>query len=259
MRSLESFSQKTKEDLCTNLPRQICCRRALLYGLLMFRQPQQEHSAVTALSNRLQHEFRYKMEDGVSDFSQIFRCEGCRRAFLRGVFLACGTVSNPASSYHLEILLPDDASAQDMEDLLSLEGFPARRSMRRGNPILYYKGTEQVSDFLVALGAQNAALVLMNETIRKDLRNRANRERNCDAANINKTVDASNEQIRLITLLRQSGKLSQLPQELQTTAALRCEHPEATLAALAALHNPPITKSGVNHRLQKLEKIAGEG
>ena len=98
----------------------------------------------------------------------------------------------------------------------------------------------------------------MNETIRKELRNRANRERNCDAANIHKAVNAANEQIRQIAFLRQCGRFSAMPDELQQTAELREAHPEATLLMLAQLHNPPITKSGVVHRLQKIGRLVKE-
>lgn len=259
MHQSDSFSQRAKEELCNNLPRQNCCRRALLYGLLLFRSPALTQPSVTAVTERLCHEFRHKMEDGISDIGQIFSCENCQRAFLRGIFLACGTVSDPASSYHLEISFPADAETERLQTILQEEGLPARRSVRRGNTVLYYKGTEKVSDFLVAVGAQNAAFSLMNETIRKDLRNRANRERNCDAANINKAVFAANQQMQAILQLQNSGKWLSLPDELKETANLRVAHPEATLASLAALHDPPITKSGVNHRLRKLESIAKEG
>lgn len=258
MRDTESFSRRTKEELCGNIPRSACCRRAELYGLLLFRQPQQDNTAVGALGEKLEREFSRKPDDGIERIADMLQCENCRRSFLRGVFLACGNVSDPVLAYQADIPMPDGESAADVEALLCEEGLPPRRTVRRETPVLYYKGNEQVSDLLVALGAQNAAFALMNETIRKELRNRANRERNCDAANIHKAVNAANEQIRQIAFLRQCGRFSAMPDELQQTAELREAHPEATLLMLAQLHNPPITKSGVVHRLQKIGRLVKE-
>lgn len=259
MAQTNSFSRSVKDMLCELIPKSSCCRRALLYGLLLFRQPQTEYPAEAELLTRLRGELRGAVDDAPASLNDIFFCENCRRNFLRGVFIACGTVSDPTSSYHLEIAVPDTASVSEMAEIMTSLGLPPKAAKRRGTDILYYKENETISDFLATIGAQNAAFEIINERIRRDFRNQANRYANCDTANINKTVSTSQMQIEAIAALRATGCLYDLPPELLETAKLREENPDASLEQLAALHNPPITKSGVNHRLRKiLEKIRRE-
>lgn len=257
MNQTNSFARSVKDTLCEQIPKSACCRRALLYGLLLFRQPQTEYLSEAELLLRLRGELRDEREDAPASLEEIFLCENCRRCFLRGVFIACGTVSDPAASYHLEIAIPDTESVPGMIAVMTALGLPPKATKRRGTDILYYKENEIISDFLAAIGAQNAAFEMINERIRRDFRNQANRYANCDTANINKTVSTSQMQIEAIAALRATGCLENLPDELRETARLREENPDASLAQLAALHHPPITKSGVNHRLCKImEKTA---
>jgi len=230
----------------------------LLFGLLLFRQPQDEEN-IAQLTARLEREILPREgEESVESIHDLMRCENCVRCFLRGVFLACGTVGDPAKQYHLEMVLPDAPSAEDLVQLIEKMGISPKRTIRRGHDLIYLKDNESISDFLSLIGAQNAVFAIINEKIRKEIRNDANRRTNCDAANINKAITAAMIQLEAIQILKDNGQLGNLPKELNETAILRDENPDATLQELAALHHPPITKSGVNHRLKKIVDISRE-
>ncbi len=192
------------------------------------------------------------------ELTRIRTCENCLAAFLRGVFLSCGTIVSPESAYHVEFALSDpDRSAQFVRLLCEL-GFSARITTRRGVRAVYLKDSEVIEDLFTFIGAPQVALQIMNTKIMRDIRNNENRRANCDTANIYKSTGAAALQIRSIQQLQESGKLATLPEPLQITAALRLEYPEVSLIELAGLHEPPITKSGVSHRLQKLVAAAEE-
>ncbi len=265
MAAASTFAYDLKEAL-TELPiRGNCCRRALLGGLLLYRQPTY-FAPVTSLTERLQREFQKEMEQAQplpageyteSDIFQaylqtLFHCENCPRLFMRGLFLALGSITDPRRAYHLELNLPDSTCITEVTALLTQAGLPPHSALRRGMPVLYYKESEAIEDFLNYIGAQQAAFHMMNIRIERDLRNTANRQANCDTANIEKAIRASGHQLSAIEQLLKSGRFQQLPEELQQTARLRRAHPDATLEELAKMHEPPITKSGANHRLQKL-------
>ena len=190
------------------------------------------------------------------ELSRIRTCENCLAAFVRGVFLAVGTIVSPESAYHVEFSLSDAKKSEQFSSLLSELGFTARITTRRGVRAIYLKESEVIEDLLTYIGAPQAALQIMNTKIMRDIRNNENRRANCDAANIYKSTGAAAVQIRSIQQLTENGKLATLPKSLQITAALRLEHPEVSLIELAGLHEPPITKSGVSHRLQKLVSAA---
>lgn len=249
--TINSFSRETKNALCGIVTKPVCCRRALLCGILMFRQPQ-ENEEIARLTERLEAEFIESDDFYTPDIAGLFRCEGCRRCFLRGVFLACGMITDPSKLYQLELTMRDNDSANDITGLFEECGFMPKRTVRRGLDIIYLKDNEAVSDFLSLIGAQKASFELINEKIRKEFRNNANRITNCDAANITRTVSAAHGQLEAIKELRQSGRIGSLPSGLYETARIRAENEDATLSELAQLHNPPITKSGVNHRLKKI-------
>lgn len=192
----------------------------------------------------------------VEDLHSLSTCENCFAAFIRGVFLTCGTIVSPSSAYHVEFALSDPKRSQDFTDLLCELGFSARITTRRGVRAVYLKESEVIEDLLTFVGAPQIALQIMNAKIMRDIRNNENRRANCDTANIYKSTGAAALQIRSIQQLQESGKLATLPKSLQITAAIRLEHPEVSLIELAGLHEPPITKSGVSHRLQKLVDAA---
>ncbi len=251
MMTIRSFSRDTKNKLCEIATKSACCRRALLCGILLYRQPQ-DNEEISGLTERLKEEFIGSDETNISDTSELFHCENCRRCFLRGVFLTCGMITDPAKLYQFELAMPDGSSADDIAGLIGDCGITPKRTIRRGQNILYLKDNEEVSDFLNLIGAQKASFELINVKIRKEFRNNANRMTNCDAANITRTVSAAHIQLEAIKELKRNGLFEKLPPELYETAVLRSENEDATLSELAELHNPSITKSGVNHRLKKI-------
>ena len=188
--------------------------------------------------------------------------EHCRLAFFRGAFLAGGSVTDPAKRYHLELATSHYNVSREVPALMREAGFQPKEATRKANYIAYFKQSERIEDFLTAIGAPLAAMEIMNAKLEKNLRGSVNRRVNCDAANLDKAVEAAQVQLEAIRSLEQSGQLEGLPDKLRETARLRLEHPEDTLAELAALCDPPATKSALNHRLRKLVELGqarGEG
>ncbi|MGM9564286.1 MAG: DNA-binding protein WhiA [Faecousia sp.] len=182
----------------------------------------------------------------------------CRRAFLRGAFLAGGSVTDPEKRYHLELSTTHWKVSRETGTLLLEMELPAKETERKGSSVLYYKQSEAIEDFLTVIGAPVSAMAVMEAKIEKDWRNEANRKTNCDAANVDKAVAAAQEQLAAIRKLETRGVLQTQPEKLRQTAALRREYPETTLSELAELHEPPISKSAVNHRMRKLLSLAAE-
>ena len=177
-------------------------------------------------------------------------------AYLRGAFLAGGSVTDPAKRYHLEMTTSHYKVSRETCTLLIECGFSPKELSRGGNNILYFKQSDYIEDFLTAIGAQVSAMGVMEAKVEKDLRNGVNRRVNCETANLTKVVDASMGQMAAIRALEEAGELDKLPGKLRETALLRRENPEATLQELAAMLNPPITKSAINHRMRKLLELA---
>lgn len=180
----------------------------------------------------------------------------CQAAFLRGAFFAGGSVTDPAKQYHLELTTSHLQVSREMDVLLHECGFVPKQASRNGNHVTYFKQCSHIEEFLTLIGAPSAAMRLMNAKLEKDLVNDVNRRTNCDNANLDKTVEAAQEQIRAIRTLQQHGTLSTLPDKLQATAALRLEYPELTLSELAEMFDPPVSKSCLNHRLRKLLSLS---
>ena len=177
-------------------------------------------------------------------------------AYLRGAFLAGGSVTDPAKRYHLEMTTSHYKVSRETCALLIECGFSPKELSRGGNNILYFKQSDYIEDFLTAIGAQVSAMGVMEAKVEKDLRNGVNRRVNCETANLTKVVDASMGQMAAIRALEEAGELDKPPGKLRETALLRRENPEATLQELAAMLNPPITKSAINHRMRKLLELA---
>ena len=177
-------------------------------------------------------------------------------AYLRGAFLAGGSVTDPAKRYHLEMTTSHYKVSRETCALLIECGFSPKELSRGGNNILYFKQSDYIEDFLTAIGAQVSAMGVMEAKVEKDLRNGVNRRVNCETANLTKVVDASMGQMAAIRALEEAGELDKLPGKLRETALLRRENPEATLQELAAMLQPPITKSAINHRMRKLLELA---
>lgn len=178
--------------------------------------------------------------------------ECCRAAFLRGAFLAGGSVTDPMKRYHLELSTSHVQASREVSTLLQEMGFLPRSVMRGGNAVIYFKQSEHIEDILTTLGAPAAATEIMSTKVDKELRNDVNRATNCDIANVNKTLEAAAVQRDAIEKLEKSGRLKQMPEKIQETARLRIENPELPLTELAALFAPPVSKSCLNHRIRKL-------
>ena len=188
----------------------------------------------------------------------VLEDEEDRIAFLRGAFLAGGSVTDPAKRYHLELTTSHYKVCRETYALIMDVGFSPKALTRGGSSILYFKQSDYIEDFLTAIGAPVCAMGVMEAKVEKDLRNGVNRRVNCETANLTKVVDASMEQIAAIRRLQGSGKLDELPVKLRQTAGLRLENPEATLTELAEMLDPPVSKSALNHRMRKLIELASE-
>ena len=186
----------------------------------------------------------------------VLDCEHCPAAFLRGVFLVCGAVTNPQVDYHLEFTVPYLNLSRDLITLLGEMGLRARSVRRKGSYVVYFKESEQIEDCLTLMGAMSASLELMNVKIIKSIRNNVNRAANCESANLDKTVAAALVQSEAARKIEQRMGLDALPEELRDVCRLRLDNPDLSLRELGELLNPPISRSGVNHRLQRILEIA---
>ncbi len=206
-----------------------CCKNAYLYGKKLFKEP---------------------------DFTYIDRsylkCPACAGHFLRGVFVSCGSVNSPEKERHLEIKTDGVPQADELVILLSENGFDAKVSKRRNKSIVYFKDGDTIFGFLSFIGAQKIAFDFLEVIIEKQVRNDCNRKINFETANMQKTANAGKKHLEAIDYFYKTGKIDMLSDVLRTTAELKKENPALSLEELAALHEPPITKSCVNHRLNKI-------
>lgn len=180
----------------------------------------------------------------------------CRRAFLRGIFLAAGSMSDPAKSYHFEIVCVAEAMAVQIRELMCSFSMDAKIVRRKKTYVVYLKEGAQIVDILNVMEAHISLMELENVRILKEMRNTVNRKVNCETANINKTVSAAVKQLEDITYLRDTIGFEKLSEGLEEVALARLSHPDASLKELGELLSPPVGKSGVNHRLRKLGELA---
>lgn len=185
-----------------------------------------------------------------------FVCEECKNAFLRGVFLKCGSVNAPDKGGHLEMKVGSEMNADEMCIFLREMGLEAKISKRRGKYLVYFKDGDAIFHVLSVMGAQKCAFDLVNNQIEKNIRNNVNRVNNCEMANMQKSANATVRQLDAIRELMRDERFDTLPEKLLYTATLRRDNPDLSLTDLANIHEPPITKSCVNHRLEKLIKLA---
>ena len=185
--------------------------------------------------------------------------ERCKVSFLRGAFLAGGSVTDPGQGYHLELATTHQAVARETELIVrEVMDFTPKTAARGGAQVLYLKQSEQISDFLTRLGAPVAAMGIMEARLEKELNNKVNRRCNCDDANTSKVVEAAQEQLGVIRILREKGILEGLPEKLKQAALAREQNPSASLTELASMMEPPITKPAMNNRMKKLAACAKE-
>lgn len=182
----------------------------------------------------------------------------CRTAFVRGAFLAGGSVTDPEKRYHLELATPHRSVSREMFSVLLDMGFSPKETQRSGNSLLYFKKADLIADFFTSLGAPVAAMNVMTAKVDKEMRNTVTRQINCDSANADKTVAAAQEQMAAIRRIVRSYGLDALPEPLKDAALLRITNPEASLADLARLSCPVVTKSCLSHRLKKIMSLAPE-
>lgn len=179
-------------------------------------------------------------------------------SLIAGAFLACGTITNPTKDYHLEFVVHDVKLAQELMNILRRCGFKPKSVKRNNVDVVYFKDSESIEDLLVVMGASNSSLEIMGAKILKDVRNNVNRKVNFETANFEKTVYAATEQIIAIRKIEKEKGLIFLPEELRNLAKLRLENPDYSLRQLGEESEPKISRSGVNHRLSKIMKIAEE-
>lgn len=202
-------------------------------------------------------------EDGTLGFNnkispEVMKRSCCRRAYLRGAFLGGGSISNPEKTYHMEFVANTVEQAEELVKLIGSFDLHAKIIQRKNSYVVYLKEGEQIVDLLNIIGAHSALLDLENVRVYKEVRNNVNRLVNCETANLNKTVDAAFRQMEAIRFIQQKVGLRKLPPNLREIAEVRLNYPDITLKEIGEMLDPPIGKSGVNHRLRKIEKISEE-
>lgn len=290
-----SFSSELKDAICKIRPSG-CCEFAECFGMLFFAREfkddkielRTEYEGVARMFSTLikncfgVHTRSMVTEKGVGKYREIIDADAvckrifsfsddykgdffngytamrecCAGAFLRGTFLVCGSMSNPNKEYHLEFVVKTEYQQSELVFfLINLNLNP--KTARKGNLYcVYLKQSDQIEELLTRMDVTQYTIELMEIKIEKSVRNRINRITNFESANTTKTVNASVDQVRAINFLEESGLLSSLPKELYSAAILRLENPDASLKELCELSDESITRSGMNHRLQKLVKIA---
>ncbi len=293
---MESFSQKAKKPLTEIKNASPCCDRAELFGMLLFAgsiTPDyiriNSESAISAerfcmllkslfgFSGEVQKDGKYYtvfcQDIGIvakclyslrlSENNIMFRItddivkkDCCKRAFLRGAFLGGGIVIDPNKNYNMEFLTRYELLTEDFIAFLKSLGFDFKKVCRKGSWVVYVKASETICDVLSYLGSSSACLEYLNVKIERELRNDLTRASNGETANMDKVLTASAKQIASINKIEETIGLDDIPEELATLARLRLKNRDLSLDALGALLDPPLTKSGVNHRIKRIMKIA---
>lgn len=285
---LMSFSSETKEKLCKTEYGCVNCAVAELTGAIMFGGGIKDDCIKFATENekvaqrilkdifvgfgitatvdnvskvqRINIDDVYQVENIIGGISQEcdipFSC--CRASYVRGAFFGGGSVTTPQKSYHMEFDTKNREQAERLQEILSVDGFNSKITYRKGYHVVYIKGSEEIADILGYMGAAQGAFELFSVQIEKEMRNDVNRRVNCENANTNKAAKASSKHLFAIKKIRNAKQWDRLPEVLKEIAALREEYPEDSLKELGEKTNPPIGKSGVNHRLTRITQIAEE-
>lgn len=182
------------------------------------------------------------------------RC--CKRSYIRGAFLGGGSISNPEKAYHMEFVTNNQEHSLDLSNIINSFGLNSKIVLRKENYVVYLKEGEQIVDLLNIMGAHQALLKFEDIRVLKDVRNNINRLVNCETANLSKTIDASMRQIEQIERIQKFMGLNKLPPKLKDIAEVRLSNPDATLKEIGEMLDPPVGKSGVNHRFRKIEEIS---
>lgn len=274
-----SFSSQVKAELYQHISSSRHCRLAELGALVTMSDKKSEEKSsngdglnlgdkIKKLEKLLELDvnseagrqaLKLKEQNGifVADHMLIER-SCCKQAFMRGAFLSSGSVTDPNKGYHLEIVCENEPCAELVTYIMAGFDLEPKQVIRKKYRVVYIKDGSMIVDFLNIIGAHNALMSMENVRILKDMRNSVNRRVNCETANINKTVSAAVRQIEDIQFIEETKGLKYLPENLRKIAELRLEEPEVPLKELGEMLNPPIGKSGVNHRLRKISEIASE-
>lgn len=275
-----SFSSRVKEELLRTIPNSRHCRLAELAAIVtmsgrfvdgVWERDEDNRSINTKVDrfadmlgidiNSAEGHMALKLIPSGSGYivdRMLVERACCKQAFIRGAFLAAGSITDPEKSYHFEVVCDDDAHARLMCYLMSEFGIEPKLIVRKKYYVVYLKGSSLIVDMLNIMGAHISLMGMENVRILKDMRNSVNRRVNCETANINKTVNAAVRQIEDIRYIEQTKGLKYLPENLRQLAEIRLEEPELPLKELGESLNPPLGKSGVNHRLRKISEIANE-
>ena len=275
-----SFSGKVKEELAGQLSLARHCQVAELAALLcgcgrvekmsdgnrkLWIQTENEavaRKSLTLLREEVLQGTKLSVDNETGllemDNSLVVQMNCCKRAFIRGTFLSSGSISDPEKGYHFEIVCPDSRKAEQLQGIIRSFHVEAKIVVRKKSYVVYVKEGAQIVDMLAVMEANVALMDLENIRILKEMRNTVNRKVNCEAANINKTVNAAVRQVEDIQLISRTIGFESLSDGLAQIARLRLQYPDATLKELGMMLNPQVGKSGVNHRLRKLSEIADE-
>jgi DNA-binding protein WhiA len=282
---MSSFSNTTKRELLEIGKLKKCCAFSFLYGCFYLFDGESEANLskktnaenakyiddmlASVLKNK---EVKYdakkremRVDKGVVRYftiaeykDNVFKCASCEGCFLRAIFLMCGSVNDPEKSYRLELVFDKKSKGDEITELLCELGFIPKTSIRNGKYIIYFRDSEQIENFLTLIGAVNATFAVMNSKIYKEFVNNANRAANCDTANINKSLKANEKYISAIQWLIDTGSFDALSEQLKETANKRLEFKELNFEQLGKRFEPPISKSGMYHRLEKILEIYNE-
>ena len=282
---MSSFSNTTKRELLEIGKLKKCCAFSFLYGCFYLFDGESEADLskktnaenakyiddmlASVLKNK---EVKYdakkremRVDKGIARYftiaeykDNVFKCSSCEGCFLRAVFLMCGSVNDPEKSYRLELVFDEKSKGDEITELLCELGFVPKTSIRNGKYIIYFRDSEQIENFLTLIGAVNATFAVMNSKIYKEFVNNANRAANCDTANINKSLKANEKYISAIQWLIDTGSFDALSEQLKETANKRLEFKELNFEQLGKRFEPPISKSGMYHRLEKILEIYNE-
>lgn len=278
----ESFSSETKKELYAHTSKNKCCNLAELRGLFLYAVkdgnsyklrcdseemaelvcerllPQKKAAGISYDGRHLFVPASILGDTSTEEAERRFKCDQCIGAFMRGVFLSRGRLTDPGKAYHMEIVFKREEERDTIATLLQNHGQEMKSSRRKNDFLLYRKGSETIEDFLALIGSNKMLFEFMNRKIVKEVRNNANRAANCDAGNIRKSLEASKRQVEAVQILIKSGKIETLSEEMKATAYLRLENESLSLEDLALKMSPPISKSGLNHRLEKMIRLAEE-
>lgn len=285
-----------KELLQISAKSATCCKKAFFYGLLLSASVENERISLTLshketaelfeetarqqgaknidtmkslrfgrelyhiffTSRTIEEKLAVLQSDSSDPIKDVvgFRCDSCKHFYLRGAFISAATVSDPKTSYHLEFTVRNAYTAKKFYSFMSSLGYQPKTANRRGGIGLYFKKSENIEDIIGLMGAASFTFECMNDKLIRELKNDVNRRANCETSNLSKSISAAQELIEDIEKIERAGLLEALPDELRETAKIRIENPEASLSYMCSLFNPTLSKSGLNHRIQKIKEIA---